>query len=103
MLQFMRDYAKSWFIKIILWTVVASFIGTMFLVWGMGRETSTGVVGTVDGKKIVYSEYQESYKRLLDFYKKQQGDINEELFAPLIKKAVIDSLYTIFFQSTVPT
>ena len=101
MLQFMRDYAKSWFIKIILWTVVASFIGTMFLVWGMGRETSTGVVGTVDGKKIVYSEYQESYKRLLDFYKKQQGDINEELFAPLIKKAVIDSLVTRKLQLSV--
>jgi peptidyl-prolyl cis-trans isomerase D len=101
MLQFMRDYAKSWMIKIILWTVVASFVGTMFLVWGMGDATSTGIVGTVDGKKIDYNEYQESYRRLLDFYKKQQGDINEEMFAPLIKKAVIDSLVTRKLQLSV--
>src|SRR3989338_11059423 len=94
MLQFMRDYAKSWVIKVVLWTVVASFIGTMFLVWGMGRETSAGIVATVDGKKIIYSEYQEFYKRIYDFYKKQQGDINEEVFAPIIKKAAIDSLVT---------
>ncbi|MBI5748231.1 MAG: SurA N-terminal domain-containing protein [Nitrospinae bacterium] len=94
MLQFMRDYAKSWFIKIMLWTVVASFVGTMFLVWGMGKETSAGVVATVDGKKIIYTEYQEFYKRILDFYKKQQGNLNEELFAPIVKKAAIDSLIT---------
>ncbi|MBI3582765.1 MAG: SurA N-terminal domain-containing protein [Nitrospinae bacterium] len=94
MLQFMRDYAKSWFIKIMLWTVVASFVGTMFLVWGMGKETSAAVVATVDGKKIIYTEYQEFYKRILDFYKKQQGNLNEELFAPIVKKAAIDSLIT---------
>jgi len=51
MLQFMRDYAKSWVIKVVLWTVVASFVGSLFLVWGMGDETSAGVVATVDGKK----------------------------------------------------
>ena len=94
MLQFMRDYAKSWVIKVVLWTVVASFVGSLFLVWGMGDETSAGVVATVDGKKIIYSEYQEFYKRILDFYKKQQGDLNEELFAPIVKKAAIDSLIT---------
>src|SRR3989344_416548 len=94
MLQFMRDYAKSWVIKVVLWSVVASFVGSLFLVWGMGDETSAGVVATVDGKKIIYSEYQEFYKRILDFYKKQQGDLNEELFAPIVKKAAIDSLIT---------
>lgn len=94
MLQFMRDYAKSWVIKVVLWTVVASFVGSLFLVWGMRDETSAGVVATVDGKKIIYTEYQEFYKRILDFYKKQQGDLNEELFAPIVKKAAIDSLIT---------
>lgn len=94
MLKFMRDYSKSWLIKILLWTVVASFIGTIFLVWGMGRETSAGVVAVVNGKKITFEEYQEFYNRIYNFYKKQQGEINENIFAPIIKKTAIDSLIT---------
>ena len=92
MLQFMRDYARSWLIKIILWTVVASFISTIFLVWGVGREISAGAVAMVDGKKITLEEYQELYNRIYDFYKKQGGDIKDETLAPIIKKGTLDSL-----------
>lgn len=92
MLQFMRDYAKSWMIKIILWTVVASFIGTIFLVWGMGRETSAGIVATVEGKRITFEEYQEYYNRLYEFYKKQQANIKEDILAPIIKRNALDSI-----------
>jgi peptidyl-prolyl cis-trans isomerase D len=92
MLQFMRDYAKSWVIKVVLWTVVASFVGTIFLVWGMGREVSEGVVATVEGKKITLGEYQQIYNRVYDFYKKQQGDIKDDIFAPIIKKTALDTL-----------
>lgn len=92
MLQFMRDYAKSWMIKIILWTVVASFIGTIFLVWGMGRETSAGIVATVEGKRITFEEYQQYYNRLYEFYKKQQANIKEDILAPIIKRNALDSI-----------
>ncbi|MEK7846401.1 MAG: SurA N-terminal domain-containing protein [Nitrospinota bacterium] len=92
MLQFMRDYTKSWMIKIILWTVVASFIGTIFLVWGMGRETSAGIVATVEGKRITFEEYQEYYNRLYEFYKKQQANIKEDVLAPIIKRNALDSI-----------
>ncbi len=92
MLQFMRDYAKSWVIKVVLWTVVASFVGTIFLVWGMGREVSEGVVATVEGKKITFGEYQQIYDRIYDFYKKQQGDIKDDIFAPIIKKTALDTI-----------
>lgn len=92
MLQFMRDYAKSWVIKVVLWTVVASFVGTIFLVWGMGREVAEGVVATVEGKKITFGEYQQIYNRIYDFYKRQQGDIKEDIFAPIIKKTALDTI-----------
>ncbi|MBI3599144.1 MAG: SurA N-terminal domain-containing protein, partial [Nitrospinae bacterium] len=92
MLQFMRDYAKSWVIKIVLWTVVASFVGTIFLVWGMGRDVSEGVVATVEGKKITFGEYQQIYNKVYDFYKRQQGDIKEDIFAPIIKKTALDTI-----------
>src|SRR3989338_4303486 len=92
MLQFMRDYAKSWMIKIILWIVVASFIGTIFLVWGMGKETSAGIVATVEGKRITFEEYQQYYNKLYEFYKKQQANIKEDILAPIIKRNALDSI-----------
>ena len=92
MLQFMRDYAKSWMIKIILWIVVASFIGTIFLVWGMGKETSAGIVATVEGKRITFEEYQQYYNRLYEFYKKQQANIKEDILAPIVKRNALDSI-----------
>ena len=66
MLNLMRKHAQSWIIKLVLWTVVAAFVGTIFYSWGMGGKTksSGGIVAKVYGEDITYSEYEEAYRRL---------------------------------------
>ncbi len=71
MLDLMRKHAQSWIIKLVLWTVVAAFVGTIFYSWGMGgrAKSSGGTVARVYSEDITYSEYQESYKNLYNLYK----------------------------------
>ncbi|MBI5184088.1 MAG: SurA N-terminal domain-containing protein [Nitrospinae bacterium] len=71
MLDIMRKHAQSWIIKLILWTVVAAFVGTIFYGWGMGgrRRSSGGIVAKVYGEDLTYREYQELYNNLYNLYR----------------------------------
>ncbi|MFN3476871.1 MAG: SurA N-terminal domain-containing protein, partial [Candidatus Methylomirabilales bacterium] len=58
MLKRMRDHLKA--IKLTLWLVIAAFIGTTFLVWGMRAPSDGGrggMVATVGGEGISFEEY----------------------------------------------
>jgi len=96
MLGIMRKYKESIVIKIVFVIIVASFIGTIFLVWGRGDENSgpTGYAAQVNGKKISLEQYQRSYYSLRGIYEQLYGksmspDLEKQLG---IKKMALDNL-----------
>ncbi len=66
MLQIVRDNASGLLVKIILWGLVAAFVGTIFLVWGMGDKTGYASVATVGDEAITRPEYMKRYDSILN-------------------------------------
>ena len=96
MLNLIRKNADSWMIKSILWMIVVAFVATIFYSWGMGGASGSrgGVVATVDGIKIHYGEYDQSFNNLVDFYREQyKGQFSDEMVKTLdLKTAALDAL-----------
>lgn len=95
MFDVLRDYARSWWFKAILLSVVFSFIGTIFWIWGRGdSQVPSRVIAEVNGQKISFSEYQEVYNNLYNFYSKIYRDnFTPELLEKLdLKRAAINQL-----------
>lgn len=96
MLNLIRRNADSWMVKSILWMIVIAFVATIFYSWGMGGApgSRSGVVATVDGTKIRYSEYDQSFNNLVDFYRQQfKGQFSDEMVKTLdLKTAALDAL-----------
>jgi len=65
MLDLIRKKQKSMIIKVVFWGIIATFVGTIFLVWGKGSDDSgrsTGpVAATVNGEIISSDVYQAYY------------------------------------------
>jgi len=74
MLSKMRKNMKAF--SIFLWIVAASFVGTIFLVWGKGSISgpSANEVATVNGMGITLFEFNREYNRVLESLKKQFGN-----------------------------
>ena len=78
MMQAMRDR-----VKMIYWVVIISFVGLMFLVWGVGDankkgpSTTPGVIATVDGKEITESAWRDRTNSILAQMRAQSGDEGE--------------------------
>lgn len=73
MLTKMRNQRKV--LSFFLWLVIASFIGTIFLVWGMGGKTgSTNYAIKVNNYKISYREYQNAYENTANTLRQIFGD-----------------------------
>ncbi|MFH1277693.1 MAG: SurA N-terminal domain-containing protein [Candidatus Eisenbacteria bacterium] len=69
MLQSMRENTK-----IILWIVIAAFVGLIFAVWGADlRSSSTGqgrsVVGKVNGRPVTVEEYERAFNEEMTYYR----------------------------------
>ena len=98
MLGIMRKYKQSAIIKIVFVVIVASFIGTIFLVWGRGGEKGgdggSGYAVKVDGEKVSYGEFQKSYNRLKGMYEQMSGkSLTPEMEKILnLKKLAVDNL-----------
>lgn len=76
MLGIMRKYKESIVIKVVFIVIVASFIGTIFLVWGKGGGGPSGgksYAAKVNGKTISLEEYQQAYYRLRNIYEQLLG------------------------------
>lgn len=99
MLSAMRKNMKS--LSITLWLVIASFIATIFLVWGMqsagpGTGGSLAVAATVNGEPIPQLEFQQAYSQQREALRQIYGDQwKEDLAVTLgIRQQVLDSLIT---------
>jgi peptidyl-prolyl cis-trans isomerase D len=92
----MRKYKESVVIKVVFVIIVASFVGTMFLVWGEGGSGGgpKSYAAKVNGGKISIEQYQRSYYRLRGIYEQLYGkSIPAEQEKQLgLKKAALDNL-----------
>jgi len=80
-----------------LWIVAASFVGTIFLVWGKGSVSgpSGSEVATVNGKGITVAEFNREYQSVVATLKSQFGENFRKLVKEeQIKRAALDRLIT---------
>lgn len=67
MLDLIRKKQRSVLVKMVFWTIIAAFIGTIFLVWGKGSGGPGGAdnsVAHVNGDAISYQDFQMAYQNL---------------------------------------
>ena len=97
MLKTMRE-GSAIFVKGVMIVVVVTFVGTIFVVWGvkslpgeLGRRGIAAVVGNVE---IPLDEYREAYRRQVETYKQLFKDkLDEKLLESLnLKQQVLDRL-----------
>lgn len=80
MLNAMRKNLKklSW----VLWLVIATFVGTIFAVWGVGGgggKSRSDVVAWIDEKPVTVHEFYETRQRLRSWYQQIYGERFAEL------------------------
>ncbi len=86
MLKTMRKNVKS--LKPVLWLVVATFVVTIFAIWGGGvgggNGSGTGALATVGGAKISADDFSQSLRQRLDALGRQfGGELNANLIQQL--------------------
>jgi peptidyl-prolyl cis-trans isomerase D len=91
MLNLMRKHARNWLMKIILGIIVIVFI---FYFGSIGGRQRAERIATIDGKTIVYADFQREYQRTLDMYHNRLGQaLTEELLKELnLKQKTLDNL-----------
>lgn len=97
MLSIMRKKKNSIIIKIVFVIIVLSFVGTIFLVWGVGSDGAGGGKGyaaKVNGTLISLEDYQNAYERTRNMYQQIYGQsIPPEMEKMLgLKKVALDGL-----------
>ncbi|MEW5800780.1 MAG: peptidylprolyl isomerase [bacterium] len=97
MLNLMRKNVKSFLVKAIISLIVLAFIGTIFLVWGVGDEKHQDkgrVIASVFGKDITHLEYSTEYRQLYEYYQNQfKNNWSPEMAERMqLKKAALDNL-----------
>jgi hypothetical protein len=97
MLKTMRE-GSAFFVKGVMAFVVVTFVGTIFVVWGIkstpGELGRRGVVAAVGSTEIMADEYQQAYRRQVEMYKQLFGDkLDDKLLESMnLKQQVLDRL-----------
>lgn len=97
MLKTMRE-GGAYFIKGVMLFVVVTFLGTIFVVWGVkstpGDLAGRGVIATVGGVEISQETYQQALRRQVEMYRQLFGDRwDEKLLEGLnVKRRVAEQL-----------
>jgi len=96
MLGAMRKNVKGFLVKAIIGVVVFAFIGTIFLVWGVGdqKEHKGRILANVFGEEVPYQEYTHEYRQLYEYYRNQfKGNWSQDMAERLqLKKIAIDNV-----------
>ncbi|MBE0502941.1 MAG: SurA N-terminal domain-containing protein [Desulfuromonadales bacterium] len=96
MLGIIRQKQKTFLVQIVFWAIIATFVGTIFLVWGKGDDAPAGddFAAKINGQAISMTDYQRSYENIYRMYQNLYG----EAFTPAIesslnlRKVALDSL-----------
>jgi peptidyl-prolyl cis-trans isomerase D len=91
LLNLMRKHARNWLMKVILGIIVVVFV---FYFGSMDGKQRTERVAMIDGKPIVYADFQREYRNLLDMYSQRFGQrlTDEMLKAMNLKQQALDNL-----------
>jgi peptidyl-prolyl cis-trans isomerase D len=83
-------------LSIVLWVVIAAFIGTTFVVWGTGSVPGgdAAAVATVNGEGISLDRYRRLYRSYEEFYRQVYGErLTPDLVERLgLAQQVVDAL-----------
>lgn len=77
MLDLIRKKQKSTLVKLVFWLIIATFVGTIFLVWGKGDERgpdSQTVAVSVNGVDVSTATYKSVYDNIYRFYQNIYGN-----------------------------
>ncbi|HAD03448.1 MAG: hypothetical protein A2091_02400 [Desulfuromonadales bacterium GWD2_61_12] len=77
MLDLIRKKKKSVIIKIVFWSIIATFVGTIFLVWGKGDDAGQPTAAfavEVNGDSIALEDYQSAYANIYRLYQNVYRD-----------------------------
>lgn len=93
MLNLMRRFAKSWLLKGVLGLLALTFV-SFYAVIDRNQENALGDVATVNGTKISQREFEDSYDRLVNFYRQAYQDrLTEDMIKKLdLKRTALESL-----------
>ncbi len=97
----MRKHLKK--LSVFLWIVIVAFIGTIFVVWGSGKqglERSDAAIASVNGDEISRDEYVSAMRRYADYYRGiykdrmtpeilQSLDLENRVLQDLIRKRLL--------------
>jgi peptidyl-prolyl cis-trans isomerase D len=91
LLNLMRKHARNWLMKLILGIIVVVFV---FYFGSMGGKQRTERIAMIDGKPIVYADFQREYQNLLDMYRQRLGRaLTEEMLKAMnLKQQALDNL-----------
>ncbi|MCX5838568.1 MAG: SurA N-terminal domain-containing protein [Deltaproteobacteria bacterium] len=91
LLNLMRKHARNWLMKIVLGIIVVVFV---FYFGSMGGRQRAERIAMIDGKPIVYVDFQREYQNLLDMYRQRLGQgLTEEMLKTLnLKQKALDNL-----------
>jgi peptidyl-prolyl cis-trans isomerase D len=97
MLELLRKKQKSVLIKFVFWAIIGTFVGTIFLVWGKGRDgevEDNSLAFTANGTPVSTSDYQTVFRNLSQFYQNIYGNsYNAEMEKQLnLPQAAYDQL-----------
>lgn len=85
MLDLIRRKKKSGLIKMVFWAIIATFVGTIFLVWGKGSDQTVAngsLAAKVGDTEIGFAEFQSVYSNLYSLYQ----NIYRDQFTPEMEK-----------------
>ena len=91
MLDIMRRHARNWLMKLILGIIIVVFV---FYFGSMGGRQRAERIAIIDGKPIVYADFQREYQNLIDVYRQRFGqNLTEEMLKGLnLKRQALDNL-----------
>jgi peptidyl-prolyl cis-trans isomerase D len=67
--------------KLILWIVIAAFVGTIIFAWGMefsAKNKKQGMIATVNGQDIPYTTFQYLYDQAVREAEKSKGEVSDQ-------------------------
>nr|WP_320050188.1 SurA N-terminal domain-containing protein [uncultured Desulfuromonas sp.] len=75
MLDLIRKKQKTTIVKVVFWVIIATFIGTIFLVWGKGRDQQRdiSVAAQVNGRDISFEDFRTTYSNMYNLYRNLYG------------------------------
>ncbi len=85
MLDLIRKKQKTVLVKIVFWIIIATFVGTIFLVWGKGRQgngADSDVAVKINDQRVTFGDFRGTYDNMRRFYQ----NIYRERFTPEMEK-----------------